>query len=202
VNILAGCTISHFLSVALSRGWYIFDGVGGHSSPGVKIHGQSEAMFLFTLSISQSGFQRFHCRSHLLGFLNPTLHCPIYISFFFSFHSMIFLSCNRYNLTLFPFFFYNFYYIFSSFTFQMLSQKSPIPSPCLLTPTSWPWLFPVLGHIKFARPRGLSSKWWPTKPNLKSPSLYIIRSMVRRWLHNSGHLFHCWHLLATRLIHH
>jgi hypothetical protein len=39
----------------------------------------------------------------------------------------------------------------------MPSQKSPIPSPCLLpyplTPTSWPWHSPVLGHIKFARPR-------------------------------------------------
>jgi hypothetical protein len=44
----------------------------------------------------------------------------------------------------------------------MLSQKFPIPpSPALLpyqlTPTSWPWCSPVLGHIKFARPRGLSS---------------------------------------------
>jgi hypothetical protein len=27
------------------------------------------------------------------------------------------------------------------------------------TPASWPWHFPVLGHIKFARPRGLSSQW-------------------------------------------
>jgi hypothetical protein len=40
--------------------------------------------------------------------------------------------------------------------------KSPLyPPPTLLpyplTPTSWPWHSPVLGHIKFARPRGLSS---------------------------------------------
>jgi hypothetical protein len=26
------------------------------------------------------------------------------------------------------------------------------------TPTSWPWRSPVLRHIKFARPRGLSSQ--------------------------------------------
>ena len=42
----------------------------------------------------------------------------------------------------------------------MLSQKSPIPSPTLPyppTPTSWPWHSPVLGHIKFASPMGLSS---------------------------------------------
>jgi hypothetical protein len=51
----------------------------------------------------------------------------------------------------------------------MLSWKSPIPSPTLLpyppTPTSWPWCSPVLGHIKFVRPRGLSSQWWPTRPS-------------------------------------
>jgi hypothetical protein len=36
-----------------------------------------------------------------------------------------------------------------------------LPPPLLpypLTPTSWPWCSPVLGHIKFARPRGLSSQ--------------------------------------------
>ena len=39
----------------------------------------------------------------------------------------------------------------------MLSSKSLIPSPTLLsnppTPTSWPWYSPVLGHIIIARPR-------------------------------------------------
>ena len=45
----------------------------------------------------------------------------------------------------------------------MLSRKSPIPTPhppCPApppTPTSWPCHSPVLGHIKFARQRGLSS---------------------------------------------
>jgi hypothetical protein len=51
------------------------------------------------------------------------------------------------------------YQIFSSFTFSMLSQKSPIPSPQLPyppTPTSCPWHSPVQRHIKFARPGGLS----------------------------------------------
>jgi hypothetical protein len=42
--------------------------------------------------------------------------------------------------------------------------ESPLyPPPALLpyppNPTSWPWRSPVLGHIKFARPRGLSSQW-------------------------------------------
>jgi hypothetical protein len=39
--------------------------------------------------------------------------------------------------------------------------KVPHTSPTLPyppTPTSWPWHSPVLRHIKFARPRGLSSQ--------------------------------------------
>jgi hypothetical protein len=47
--------------------------------------------------------------------------------------------------------------------------KSPLYLPPTLLPspptlTFWPWHSPVLGHIKFARPRGLSSQWWPTRP--------------------------------------
>jgi hypothetical protein len=41
----------------------------------------------------------------------------------------------------------------------MLSKKSPIhsaPLPYPPTPTFWPWRSPVLGHIKFASPMGLS----------------------------------------------
>jgi hypothetical protein len=56
-------------------------------------------------------------------------------------------------------FFKYFYYIFSSITFPMLSQKSPIPSPPLPyppIPIFWPWRSPVLGHIKFVCPMGLS----------------------------------------------
>jgi quinol-cytochrome oxidoreductase complex cytochrome b subunit len=52
-----------------------------------------------------------------------------------------------------------FYYVFSSITFPMLSQKSPIPSaplPYPPIPIFWPWLSPVLGHIKFVCPTGLS----------------------------------------------
>jgi hypothetical protein len=44
--------------------------------------------------------------------------------------------------------------IFSSFTIQMLSQNAPctlLPNPP--TPASWPWHFPVLGHIIFVIPR-------------------------------------------------
>ena len=39
------------------------------------------------------------------------------------------------------------------------SRLNPPPAllPFPLTPTSWPCFSPVLGHIKFGRPRGLSS---------------------------------------------
>jgi hypothetical protein len=50
----------------------------------------------------------------------------------------------------------------------MLSQKSPIPTPPIPyppTPPFWPWRSPVLGHIKFACPMGLSFQWWPTRPS-------------------------------------
>jgi hypothetical protein len=49
------------------------------------------------------------------------------------------------------------------------------------TPTSWPWSSPVLGHIKFARPRGLSSQWWPTR---SSSATYAARDTRSRgyWL--------------------
>jgi hypothetical protein len=48
--------------------------------------------------------------------------------------------------------------------------ESPLYTPPALlpyppTPTSWPWHSPVLGHIKFARPRGLYSQWWLTRPS-------------------------------------
>ena len=38
---------------------------------------------------------------------------------------------------------------------------TPLPA----TPTFWHWRTPVLTHIKFARPMGLSFHWWPTRPS-------------------------------------
>jgi hypothetical protein len=46
--------------------------------------------------------------------------------------------------------------------FKCYPKSSLYPSSALLpypsTPASWPWHSPVLGHIKFARPRVLSSQ--------------------------------------------
>jgi hypothetical protein len=82
-------------------------------------------------------------------------------------------------------FFNIFYYVFSSITFPMLSQKSPIPSPPPLPyppiPIFWPWRSPVLGHIKFVCPMGLSFQWWPT----------IFEILTTTYLRefSSGHLY-------------
>jgi hypothetical protein len=42
--------------------------------------------------------------------------------------------------------------------FQCYPQSPPYPTPTPYspTPTFWPWCIPVLGHIKFASPMGLS----------------------------------------------
>jgi hypothetical protein len=63
----------------------------------------------------------------------------------------------------------NFIRYFLHLHFKCYPKKPLDPPPALLPyppiPTSWPWHSPVLGHIKFARPRGLSSQWWPTGPS-------------------------------------
>ena len=62
--------------------------------------------------------------------------------------------------------------------FKCYPKSSLYPPSALLpyppTPTSWPWHSPVLGHIKFAIPQGLSSQWWPTRP---SSATYAAREM-------------------------
>jgi hypothetical protein len=45
--------------------------------------------------------------------------------------------------------------------------KSPPHAPPP-TPTSWPWHSPVLRHIEFVRPMGLSFHWWQTRPSSDS----------------------------------
>jgi hypothetical protein len=82
------------------------------------------------------------------------------------------------------FYLFIFYYIFSSITFPMLSQKSPIPSPPLPYPLIpiffffWPWRSPVLGHIQFACPMGLSFQWWQTRPSFDTYAASVKSSGV------------------------
>jgi hypothetical protein len=52
----------------------------------------------------------------------------------------------------------------------------PLPNPPI--PAFWPCHSPVEGHIKFARPRGLSSQWGPTRT---SSATYASRDMSSGW---------------------
>jgi hypothetical protein len=64
-----------------------------------------------------------------------------------------------------PFFFFHFlldiFFIYIS-NFKCYPESPLYPPPALLpylpTPASWPWHSPVLGHIKFAIPRGFFSQ--------------------------------------------
>jgi hypothetical protein len=68
------------------------------------------------------------------------------------------------------------YFLHLQFKCYPKSPLYPPPTqlPNLPIPTSWPWRSPILGHIKFARPRDLSSQWWPTRP---SSATYAARDM-------------------------
>ena len=58
--------------------------------------------------------------------------------------------------------------IFLVYIFNAI-PKVPHTLPSTSLPTHshffWPWRSPVLGHIKFASPMGLSLQWWPTRPS-------------------------------------
>ena len=78
----------------------------------------------------------------------PFLLCPFQILFFFF---IIFLKLGIFLV-----------YIFNAIP-KVPHPQPPIPYPP--TPPFWPWRSPVLGHIKFASPMGLSLRWWPTRPS-------------------------------------
>jgi hypothetical protein len=54
-------------------------------------------------------------------------------------------------------------YIFNAI--PKVPHTHPPPTPYPPTPPFWPWGSPVLGHMKFASPMGLSLQWWPTRPS-------------------------------------
>ena len=65
--------------------------------------------------------------------------------------------------------------------FQCYPERSPIPTPPIPyppTPPFWPWRSPVLGHIKFACPMGLSFQGWPTRPSFDTYAARVKSSGV------------------------
>ena len=57
------------------------------------------------------------------------------------------------------------YFIYISNAIPKVPHTLPHPLTHPPTPTSWPCHSPILRHIKFARPMGLSFHWWPTRPS-------------------------------------
>ena len=78
------------------------------------------------------------------------------------FRTFLVQDCFRYLFFYFFFFFQFFIRYFLHLHFKCYPEIPLYPYPALLpyppTPTSWPCHSPVLGHIKFARQRGLSSQ--------------------------------------------
>ena len=73
------------------------------------------------------------------------------------------------SCTSFLFFFRFFIRYLLHLHFKGYPQNPLYPPPASPLPTHSHFLAlvsPVQGHIKFARPRGLSSQWWPTRPIL------------------------------------
>jgi hypothetical protein len=72
-------------------------------------------------------------------------------------------------ITRFLFFIFK-YFLLGIFLIYISNAIPKVPHTLLTlpyppTPTFWPWRSPVLGHIKFAWPMGLSFQWWPTRPS-------------------------------------
>jgi hypothetical protein len=60
------------------------------------------------------------------------------------------------------------YFFYISNAIPKVPHTFPHPLPHPPTPTSWPWHSPVLRHIKFALPMGLSFHLWPTRQSSDS----------------------------------
>jgi hypothetical protein len=88
--------------------------------------------------------------------------------FSFLFFSFLFFSFLFFSFLFFSFLFFSLFsslFLLDIFFIYISNAIPKVPytlPPTLLpfppTPTSLPWLSPVLGHIKFAIPRGISSQ--------------------------------------------
>jgi hypothetical protein len=79
------------------------------------------------------------------------------------------------------FFFFNFFITyFPQLHFQCYPKSPPYPPHSLIHPFPlfWPWRSPVLRHIKFACPMGLSFQWWPTRSSFDTYAARVKSSGV------------------------
>jgi hypothetical protein len=83
--------------------------------------------------------------------------------------------------------FFFFITYFPQLHFQCYPKSPPHPPPLPYPPISifWPWHSPVLGHIKFACPMGISFQRWPTRPSfdtyagrVKSSGYWLVHNVA------------------------
>jgi hypothetical protein len=112
--------------------------------------------------------------------------CQIYLAFFSTLdHFKLDICCLKVPNSLFLFFFLFFITYFPQLHFQCYPKSLPYPPPHFPTnpfPFFWPWRSPVLGHIKFASPMGISFQGWPTRPSFDT---YVARVKSSRVLVSS-----------------
>jgi hypothetical protein len=81
---------------------------------------------------------------------------------------------------------------FPQLHFQCYPKSPPYPPPHFPThpfPFFWPWRSPVLGHIQFACPMGLSFQWWLTRPSFDTYAARVKSSRVLVILKALKHLY-------------
>ena len=136
------------------QGREVMDSEISGSWPLMKLwSGSRDTEMIYCVLLSYFSF--FSVGSYLIkSFLAQWEEVSLPFFFFFVFSNVFYSIFIRYFLHLY---------------FKRYPESSPYPPhiPCCYppTPTSWPWRSPVLGHIKFARPRVLSSQWWLTRPS-------------------------------------
>jgi hypothetical protein len=126
-----------------------------------KIHGEVQWWYK---EITKVSFICLLKNSWILSFLtyqNILFIFLIFLSLFLPWPCYHWVDCCSTSTCMWAFFFFIGYFLY--LYFKCYPESSLYPPPALLpyppTPTSWPWHSPVLGHIKFARPRGLSSQY-------------------------------------------
>jgi hypothetical protein len=105
----------------------------------------------------------------------PLKNCKLVL--YILFHSNDSLIMKYFTLIFFPIFIR----YLAHLHFQCYTKSPPYPPTPTPLPTHfpfWAWRSPVLGHIKFACPMGLSFQWWPTRPSFDTYAGRVMSSGV------------------------
>jgi hypothetical protein len=146
------CENKHFATVTSFAGDIVRQGISAYIQIAIKFSlGKANGMYLIFLWKIQWSIET--CKRNIV---NKSID--------FIFH---FLQIENTFLKIFHLFFFIFFLlcIFLNYISNAIPKvpHTPPPLPYPPIPIFWPWRSPVLGHIKFACPMGLSFQWWPTR---------------------------------------